>query len=162
MKYIDADRLRKVVKRLEKAAHKAALGCADREKRKFHEGKEFAYQRVVILIDYQLVGLLIYPLLQEQPTKGYDENYLNEKIAKASKTWENVDVDKYMDEVRGREQEQQKVELAEAVEMEWDSFNKHVAVYGVESEDVVWLNWISFVDIATYFYELGLNARKEE
>ena len=40
---------------------------------------------------------------EEQPTKGYDEAYLNEKIAKASKSWEGVDVDKFMDEVRGRE-----------------------------------------------------------
>lgn len=39
----------------------------------------------------------------EQPTMGYDEAYLNEKIAKASKSWEGVDVDKFMDEVRGRE-----------------------------------------------------------
>lgn len=39
----------------------------------------------------------------EQPTKGYDEAYLNEKIAKASKSWEGVDVDKFMDEIRGRE-----------------------------------------------------------
>lgn len=42
--------------------------------------------------------------LPEEPAqKGYDEAYLNECIAKASKTWEGVDVDKYMDEVRGRE-----------------------------------------------------------
>ena len=40
----------------------------------------------------------------EQPTRGYDEAYLNEKIAKASKSWKGIDVDKYMDEVRGREQ----------------------------------------------------------
>lgn len=39
----------------------------------------------------------------EQPTRGYDEAYLNEKIAKASKSWEGVDVDKFMDEIRGRE-----------------------------------------------------------
>ena len=39
----------------------------------------------------------------EQPINGYDEAYLNEKIAKASKTWESVDVDKYMDKVRDRE-----------------------------------------------------------
>lgn len=39
----------------------------------------------------------------EQPTIGYDEAYLNEKIAKASKSWEGVDVDKFMDEIRGRE-----------------------------------------------------------
>lgn len=42
--------------------------------------------------------------LPEEPApKGYDEAYLNECIAKASKTWEGVDVDKFMDEVRGRE-----------------------------------------------------------
>ena len=51
MKYIDTDHLRKEVKRLEKAAHKSALGCADSETRKFHEGKDFAYQHVGILID---------------------------------------------------------------------------------------------------------------
>jgi hypothetical protein len=51
MKYIDAERLRKEVKRLEKAVHKSALGCADSEIRKFHEGKDFAYQHVGILID---------------------------------------------------------------------------------------------------------------
>ena len=40
-------------------------------------------------------------LPDEPAPKGYDEAYLNECIAKASKTWEGVDVDKYMDEVRG-------------------------------------------------------------
>lgn len=50
-KYVDADLLRKEVKRVEKAAHKFALGCADSEKRKFHEGKDFAYQYVGVLID---------------------------------------------------------------------------------------------------------------
>ena len=58
MKYIDAERLRKEVKIVEKAAHKSALGCADSETRKFHEGKDFAYQYVGILID---------SLQQEQP-----------------------------------------------------------------------------------------------
>ena len=46
--------------------------------------------------------------------------------------------------------------------MEWDSFNKHLAEYGEESEDVVWLNWNSFDEIAHYFYKLGLDARKEK
>lgn len=58
MKYIDTDHLRKEVKRLEKAAHKSALGCADSETRKFHEGKDFAYQHIGFLID---------SLQQEQP-----------------------------------------------------------------------------------------------
>ena len=59
MKYIDTDHLRKEVKRLEKAAHKSALGCADSETRKFHEGKDFAYQHIGFLID---------SLQQEQPS----------------------------------------------------------------------------------------------
>ena len=42
-----------------------------------------------------------FPELKEG-NPGYDEALLNEKIAKASKSWEGVDVDKYMDEVRGR------------------------------------------------------------
>ena len=58
-KYIDAERLRKEVKKNEKVAHKSALGCADSETRKFHEGKDFAYQYVGILID---------SLQQEQPS----------------------------------------------------------------------------------------------
>lgn len=45
------------------------------------------------------------------------------------------------------------------IEMEWDSFNKHLTEYGEESEDVVWLNWNSFADVARYFYELGLKAK---
>ena len=57
-KYIDADRLRKEVRRLEKVAHKSALSCADRETRRFHEGKDFAYQ---------YVGAIIASLQQEQP-----------------------------------------------------------------------------------------------
>ena len=61
-KYIDADLLRKEIKRLEKAAHKSALGCADSEIRKFHEGKDFAYQNVGILID---------SLQQEQPEVNF-------------------------------------------------------------------------------------------
>ena len=63
-KHIDAKLLLKEVKRFEKAAHKSALGCADSETRKFHEGKDFAYQ---------FVGVLIDSLQQEQqdfPTTG--------------------------------------------------------------------------------------------
>ncbi len=112
MKYIDAEHLRKEVKRLEKAAHKSALGCADSETRKFHEGKDFAYQHIGFLIDSL--------------------------------------------------QHEQQEDLYADIEMEWDSFNKHLAKYGEESEDVVWLNWNSFNELARHFYELGLNARKEE
>ena len=54
------------------------------------------------------------------------------------------------------QQKQKEVDLNADIEMEWDSFNKHIA----GTEEVVWLNWLSFVDIANYFYELGLKSRK--
>ena len=91
----------------------------------------------------------------------YDEDYLNEKIAKATKSWEGVDVNKMLADCRGYE-EKPSEDLREEIEMEWDSFNKHLAEYDGESEDVIWLNWNSFDDVASYFYKLGLNARKED
>lgn len=60
------------------------------------------------------------------------------------------------------QQEQQNNDLDADIGMEWDSFNKHIATYSEGTEEVVWLNWLSFVDIARYFYELGLKAGKEE
>ena len=35
-----------------------------------------------------------------QETKKYDETYLNSLIAKAEKSWEGVDVDSFMSELR--------------------------------------------------------------
>ena len=57
------------------------------------------------------------------------------------------------------QQEQPEVDLDADIEMEWDSFNKHLAEYGEESEDVVWINWNSFNELARYFYELGLKEK---
>ena len=50
------------------------------------------------------VELFIKPI-DEPKEMSVDEAmaYLEEKIAKASKSWEGVDVDKFMDEIRGRE-----------------------------------------------------------
>ena len=59
-------------------------------------GKSSAYTEFLSFLD-------TLPDESEQPIRGYDEAYLNEKIAKASKSWEGVDVDKFMDEIRGRE-----------------------------------------------------------
>jgi hypothetical protein len=60
------------------------------------------------------------------------------------------------------QQEQQTLDLDADIEMEWDSFSKHLAKYGEESEEVVWLNWYNFNELARHFYELGLKVRKEE
>ena len=57
-------------------------------------------------------------------------------------------------------QEQPSEDLEAEIEMQWDSFNKHLAEYDGESEDVVWLNWNSFVDVARQFYELGKQSKK--
>lgn len=57
------------------------------------------------------------------------------------------------------QQEQPDVDLDADIEMEWDSFNKHLVEYEEKPEEVIWLNWNSFVDIARYFYELGLKTK---
>lgn len=101
---------------------------------------------------YSLLGFIT-SLQQEQPTRGYDEAYLNECIAKARKTWKGVDVDKYMDEMRGREQEQPKVDLEKEI-LDW-----------IGDEDSCkngkW-TWYECNKMLRRFYELGLNARKEK
>lgn len=57
------------------------------------------------------------------------------------------------------QQEQSETDLNADIQMVWDSFNKHLNESGEESEDVVWLNWNSFADVARNFYELGLKAK---
>ena len=39
----------------------------------------------------------------EKETKKYDEDYLNGLIAKAKKSWEGVDVDSFMSDLRDKE-----------------------------------------------------------
>ncbi len=159
MKYIDAQRLRKEIKRLEKAAHRSALVCADSETRKFHEGKDFAYQHVGVLID---------SLPQEQEELPKIAEYYYHKGVYEGLSQGRADGLKILEEsmkikadpvIVIKQQEQQEVDLGADIEMEWDSFNKHLAEYGKESDEVVWLNWLSFVDIARHFYELGKNSK---
>lgn len=78
----------------------------------------------------------------------YDEAYLNEKITKASKTWKGVDVDKYMDEVRGRESETPMNQ--EELEDEMDRFFETMPVIELENifED-------TFKNIARHFAKWG-------
>ena len=42
----------------------------------------------------------------EKETKKYDEDYLNSLIAKAKKSWEGVDVESFMSDLRDVEKEQ--------------------------------------------------------
>lgn len=49
----------------------------------------------------------------------YNEDYLNSLIAKAKKSWEGVDVESYMSDLRDAEKEQKAVErLRKALEEE--------------------------------------------
>ena len=45
-----------------------------------------------------------------QETKKYNEDYLNGLIAKAKKSWEGVDVDSYMSDLRDEEEQKSKEE----------------------------------------------------
>ena len=42
-------------------------------------------------------------IVMEKETKKYDEEYLNGLIKKAKKSWEGVDVDSFMSELRDEE-----------------------------------------------------------
>ena len=44
----------------------------------------------------------------EQETKKYDGDYLNSLIAKAKKSWEGVDVDSFMSELRDEKDAEKK------------------------------------------------------
>ena len=139
-KYIDAEKLKtELNKRIELLEN----GDAHSEVMKRVEG---------VIQGYKATLSIIGSLQQDQ-----DLIIINKKDWKAQEQFQkNKDFGKPL------KQEQQEVDLDADIEMEWDSFNKHLAKYGEESEDVVWLNWNSFDEIAHYFYELGLKARKEK
>lgn len=42
-------------------------------------------------------------IVMEKETKKYDEDYLNGLIKKAKKSWEGVDVDSFISELRDKE-----------------------------------------------------------
>lgn len=97
MKYIDADHLsaeiEKRIKEVKDVAERFTPNLG------FFDAKLSGIYDVMSIVDS------LQQEQPEQPTRGYDEAYLNEKIAKATKSWKGVDVDKFMDEVRGREPE---------------------------------------------------------
>ena len=52
-------------------------------------------------------------IVMEKETKKYDEDYLNSLIAKAKKSWEGVDVESFMSDLRDVEKEQKVLENLE-------------------------------------------------
>lgn len=95
MKYIDAELLQKEIERLKSKYRHNGLWTSSLQ-------SDLAMAKIESMNEL-LSFLDTLPDESEQPTRGYDEAYLNEKIDKASKSWEGVDVDKFMDEIRGRE-----------------------------------------------------------
>ena len=78
-----------------------------------------------------------------------------DKIKRATESWKGVDVDEFMNEVRGREQEQLEVDLSEeTITKEFHIISDRGFNEGVEG-------WQKEKLIARHFYELGLNAKKE-
>ena len=139
-KYIDADRLQANIKEIENELKTGNY---------YLDNSEQAVGYSNALMDFEQ---LVLSLQQEQ-----DILVINKKDWEAQEKFrKNKDFGKPL------QHEQQDVDLDADIEMEWDSFNKHLAKYGEESEDVVWLNWNSFDEIAHHFYELGLSARKEK
>ena len=140
MKYIDADRLKAEIERLG---------------RNWDGVQEL---QPVSLFQADLYELLdIIDSLQqgqpEQPIKSYDEAYLNEKIAKASKTWEGVDVDKYMAEIRGYERPE--VDLKKEIK-EWVDLMVGASFPEQDGDYISEEDYRSVIrQTALHFYELG-------
>ena len=87
---------------------------------------------------------------QEQPPMGYDEAYINECIAKASKTWKGVDVDKFIDEVRGRET----VDLEEDVKKYFGGLWPGIETAEQCNTDMHFTP-LAIMRLVNHFYELG-------
>ena len=102
-----------------------------------------------------------------------DVEKLKAEIERYIKHYEKLDRDEFkngelyicqelLSFINSLEHEQSDEDLDTDIEMEWDSFRKHLREYDDDTEEVVWLDWYDFKDVAYYFYDLGLNARKEK
>ena len=65
------------------------------------DGYWFPEQEEAHAIAGEYKQLLSFLSALEEQAKGYDESYIQSKIAKASETWKGVDVDEYLSQVRG-------------------------------------------------------------
>jgi len=85
----------------------------------YWNGKADAYRDLLSFIDTLEEDRL------EPYTGVYDEAYLNEKIAKATKSWKGVDVDAMLAECRGYEEKSEKptnLDLKKEIDSCWQSW----------------------------------------
>lgn len=149
-KYIDADLLRKEIEKRLKNIRDYMSGTGMRYKGPKYfkaQGKESAYDALLSII------VSLQQEQPEQPTRGYDEAYLNEKIAKATKSWKGVDVDKFMDDMRGREPE---VDLEKETKRWW---KEHLHL---NPENQLWMDAHQSVVFARHFAEWGAERQKKQ
>lgn len=143
-KYIDAEKLKAEIKRQKHELELSIQSQGD-------------YGQSCHIVAYDNILSLIDSLPEEPAPKGYDESYLNECIAKASKTWKGVDVDKYMDEVRGNRPKLSDNSLDEEIA------GMYQALFGT---DVIYRKERLYLDtfeaIARHFFELGRETTKQE
>ena len=87
----------------------------------------------------------------------YKEKYDDTKLPYCEGLIDGLDlVEQFLDTLP-----EQPVEgLEEEIEMEWDSFNKHLAEYDDGTDEVVWLNLVTFTEIARHFAEWGAEHLK--
>lgn len=138
-KYIDADRLRAEIVRLKK-------------EKPFHDDPSF----LAYLHDLSKIEDFIDSHQQEQP----DFPITDEQIKEFLDTHPKIEVpEKYKNpDWLWKKQEQPEVDLNEEIRSMWEKCNPTDEGMGVES---TYMHIEAFDTIARYFFNLGLNARKE-
>ena len=87
-------------------------------------------------------------------TKYVDAERLKEEIKRQADSYQDTYTDSMRDNLLSfidSVKHKLDVNLDADIEMEWDSFKKHLAEYNGESEEVVWLNYNSFKELAQLF-----------
>ena len=97
MKYIDAEKLKELISQKEKE-------FMEKSETKGYMTLEYRHKAEGLHLALLFIDSLPDENNPEPYNPVYDEDYLNEKIAKATKSWEGVDVDKMLADCRGYEE----------------------------------------------------------
>ena len=145
-KYIDAEKLKAEIERHIKHYEKL-------ERNDFQNGELYICQELLFLIDS-----LSDENNPELYNPVYDEDYLNEKIAKATKSWEGVDVDAMLVDCRGYEEKPSE-------DLEKAAANIYKTPFGTRAEDfIAGAEWQEKQDLrwAGEIHKNGYNLCKEQ
>ena len=145
-------------------------------KRQYHSSAGgMSWQRMCGEEDCLVELLSFLSTLEEQP-KGYDEAYIQSKIAKASETWKGVDVDEYLSQVRGEvrnpifdecvakadpkvmEEVERNIDRMLEDDSLIDEIKNFIEEYGYERGE----DKLLIAIVARHFYELGCTRTAEK